>query len=232
MTHASRFRLGLSGLAFLLLLTGCRTYGDKYGNEEATLNQIGEANEQFADDLARARTNLAALRRAAESDSRLEALAEQYAELLVAHEALLAVHIEQAAELDAGDSIWDQTIGGWLGGGDYRPIHRTYGAIISEEQIMRDRYGELLANALVATGRDSLEAPWTLEPYPEGRYYIVPPQYERIRNLGAYSSMERATGRSQGDRGRTPGMGAPAPEGNAGGEELDSTGVESEPSGQ
>ena len=192
MTHASQLRLGLFGLTLLLLVTGCRTYGDEYGNEEATLNQIGEALEQFEDELARARTNLATLRRAAESDSRLGALAEQYAELLVAHETLLAVHVEQAAELDEGDSIWDQTIGGWLGGGDYRPIHRTYGAIISEQQIMRDRYGELLTNVLVATDRDSLEAPWTLEPYPEGRYYIVPPQYERIRNLGAYTSMERA----------------------------------------
>ena len=184
--------LSLLGLALLLVASGCRTYGDDYGNEEATLEGIAEANEQFADDLARARTELGTLRRVAAANPALEPLAEQYAELLVAHEVVLDVHRDMAAKLDAGDSIWDQTIGGWVGGGDYRPLHRAYGAIISEQQIVRDRYDELVRNALITTGRDSLNYVWALEPYPEGRYYVIPPQYERIRNLGAYTSMSRA----------------------------------------
>ena len=184
--------LGFFGLALLLVASGCRTYGDDYGNEEATLEGIAEANEQFATDLARARTELATLRRAAEANPALEPLAEQYTEVLVAHGVTLDVHRDMAAELDVEDSIWDQTVGGWLGGGDYRPLHRAYGAIISEQQLVRDRYDELVRNVLTATRQDSINYAWALEPYPEGYYYVIPPQYERIRNLGAYTSMSRA----------------------------------------
>lgn len=203
--------LGLLGLVLLLIAGGCRTYGDDYGNEVKTLEQIYVANELFAADLARARTDLATLRRAAEANPLLELLAERYAALLVAHEVLLDVHRDMAVKLEADGSVWEETIGEWLGRGDYRPLSRAYGAIISEQQIMRDRYQGVIENVF-AVGGDSLAYVWALEPYPEARYYVVPPQYERIRNLGAYTSMERALGGGQGGRGSAPDGGGRARE--------------------
>lgn len=155
-------------LLLLFVVAGCRTYGDHYGNEEALLANILEANERFGEELARAQGELAAL----ESVEAFGDYAARYAAVAQVHEAILAEHRDLAEEAKEHDD-------------NYRFLHRLYGAIISDQQIVKDRYGELVSAMARAAARDTTAR----APVPDqSRYQVAPAFYERI----AYENQQRS----------------------------------------
>lgn len=154
----------LPGLALLLLLaTGCRTYGG-YGTEEALPRQMQQAVEQFADDLDRARSDVEMLAEAADQNSALAPVVEQYEHVIGRHEAFLDVHRQLV------DRFQDD--------GAYRALHRNYGAMISEQRLVETWYQELHRRVQrVQHGQPAVgEVP------PASRYAVNPSYYDRIQN--------------------------------------------------
>lgn len=169
----------------LLVLGGCRTYG-AYDNEEQTLEEIAEANAVFADELERARADLATLDAAASGDARLAEPAVVFGATLALHELALAAHLLAAEEVDDDD---------------YRELHRLYGAIISDQQIIRDQYAYALAGLDTSVAATPAE-----DPGMQARYYVVPPYYERIRQANERLSVTERLRRA----GQAPGYVAPS----------------------
>ena len=158
----------------MLLLTfavgGCRTYGG-YGSTEDMLGKIQQATQRFAEDYERAQGERDALQRAASDDPALVALAERFAAVVERQGALVEEHRALAEEASAGGNI----LFAWVGPDTYRQLHRTYGALITDQQIVQDRYGEVLRDLQQAVGAAS-----ALTVQEEGRYQIAPHFYNRI----------------------------------------------------
>lgn len=159
-------------LAVVALLSGCRTYGD-YGTEEATMAEIVAANEEFGQALERAEAEGAELARAAATNPVLAVPAALYSQVLDMHRVLLAAHLLEAEELADGFSLFAT-----INQIPYRQLNRTYGAIISEQHAIRDRYQEVYTLVGGVVGRP---LPGSVVGDASGRYYVVPPQYKDIR---------------------------------------------------
>jgi hypothetical protein len=157
-------------LVIALLASGCRTYG-AYDNEEKTLNEIRRSTTLFAADYEKAQGNLNTLEAVAASNDQFNPFVESYAAVVGVHEAVLQEHQILAEEAEAND-------------GDYRLLNRTYGAIISDQQVVRDRYTALLADMQHAV--DSTAGYMVLE---EGRFQVAPQFYDRIAHANARRSM-------------------------------------------
>lgn len=189
-----------------MLLAGCRTYG-RYDNPEKTLEQIQRSNERFSEELQRARRDLNLLTDAAQGDSSLRAYAEQYRQLLLAHEALLDENRELQQRLE--------------GGASYRELHRVFHAILSEERIIRNQYASL-HEALARQDSEGVAASdtfATVDPrFTGGRYVYIPVFYERLRHARQALSMREAL--------RRQGTGGEAPELLPGGEEAPASGTD------
>ena len=150
-----------------LLLMGCdpilRLYGD-YGNVEAHHTQLVQALDGFEAALARNRADLVRLGAAAAGNPALAPAAEDLAAVVALHEALLLQQRAHVAELVDED--------------DYRELNRGLGAIVSEQQMVADRYADiamrLRAGNAPASYISSLEE--------AARYAFVPPQYYRTNN--------------------------------------------------
>ena len=166
--------LRLIGAVLLLVFVaaGCRTYGG-YGSTEVTLEKIQQATQRFAEDYERAQGESAALQRAADADASLAALAQRFTDVVGGHGE--AVAAQQALAAEAAERTGSNILFAWVGPDDYRWLHRTYGAIISDQQIVQDRYGEVLGDLKEAKGMASAAS---VEE--EGRYQVAPHFYKRI----------------------------------------------------
>ncbi len=150
-----------------LLLMGCdpilRLYGDR-GNVEAHQTQLVQALDGFEAALARNRADLQRLTTAAVANPALAPAAEGMAAVVALHEALLLQQRSHVAELVEED--------------DYRELNRGLGAIVTEQQMVADRYADiamrLRAGNAPASYISSLEE--------AARYAFVPPQYYRTNN--------------------------------------------------
>lgn len=173
----------LCGLALVVLLAGCRTYG-RYGTEAETYDQIQRANELFARELERARADLELLQQAASSNSMLTPYAERYAAIVARHQAFLEQHRALAGTLAEHQ-------------GNYRVLHQGYGSILSEQNVVQDQYTNLLV-------RLKRTATMQAETVPvEGRYQVAPQYYlrlqyanERLTVRDVLSSLQEGTGAS------------------------------------
>lgn len=167
-----------SVLLLLLLLgavMGCRTYGG-YGTESATLNQIQQANDQFARELERARADLNALEEAAQTNAALKPFVAAYRDLIDLHQAKLEENRRIAAQLEEGDET-------------YRDLSRDFGAILAEERVVNNRYTNLHRRIQrVVRG----EAVMVERVEPSSRYYVTPPYYARAENLNRTVTMQDA----------------------------------------
>lgn len=150
-----------SAVLLLLLLAGCRTYGG-HGSEEATMAELLDATELFADELARARADYTLLQEAAATALPLREVAAQYATVLELHETVIAYNRATLAELEDG--------------GSYRRLNRALGAMTAEHEKVRDMYLTLWQD--VYSTRAGVEAVRLASP--DSRYMIAPPFYERI----------------------------------------------------
>ncbi len=168
----------LAVLALALAVGGCRTYGG-YGSEAETLDQIQQANALFAEDFQRAQGDQAALQRAAASNPALGRFAEAFAAVLEAQQAVVAEHRLLAEEAAAHRR-------------NYRVLNQTYGAIISDQQIIRDRYAEILADV-----QRTVEATPARPVDPPSRYQVVPQFYQRIAYANARRSLADLLDRAQ-----------------------------------
>ena len=162
-TQSRFFRL-LSLFLLIAVVTGCRTYGG-YGTEEELQEQIGEAVDEFEQNLARSEADLAVLQRAAGEQSDLSPLVERFQSNLEKHRELLASHRSIAQDLKGSSS--------------YRNLHRGYGTITTEQRMMRDTYNRTVRHIRAEVTGEPVEA----EPLPnESFYYVEPVYYSRLKN--------------------------------------------------
>ncbi|PSQ99529.1 MAG: hypothetical protein BRD48_03985 [Bacteroidetes bacterium QS_9_68_14] len=202
---------GLLALAGLVLLAaaGCRagTYG-KYNSTEKMLPEMRQSVQLFANDLQRARAARDLLRQAAERDSTLRLVAEEYTQAVEEHQRVLENNRDALARIEED-----------LPG--YRRMHRVLGSFLSEHQTTRNRYRSLRKAVRYpgitarlsgsARGRTVPGTPLRArdETYTEGRYYVAPIFYERLQSSGNDLTMrqalaERQQRRQQGGRRALP----------------------------
>lgn len=167
----------LSLLALVLLFTGCdsiiRTYGS-HGNVEAHKAQMTLAVKDFEASLARNRADLTWLSRKATDDPSLARATEHMAALVSLQEAVLERQRQRLEELEETN--------------DYRDLNNAYGAMITEQRMLADRYGELAAGVMQGKAAPASYVGSVVE---RARYAFVPPQYYRINNR------QRAAGLSE-----------------------------------
>ncbi|RMH63057.1 MAG: hypothetical protein D6685_08215 [Bacteroidetes bacterium] len=167
-------------LLLFVIVSGCRTYGG-YGTEDATLAQIEQANEQFTAALSRAETEAQVLRAAVGRYPALAPVAAGYEETLARHRALIARHealLEQAAATSG--------LFAWIMQTRYRTISRIFGGLLAEQQVVYDRYLDAYESVARLVGAP---VAWinAVTTSPRSRYYVVPPQYEAIRQTPTVS---------------------------------------------
>lgn len=124
MLRVDRFFLSLV-LVGLLVLSGCRTYGG-YDTEPKTYQALERSVESFSDELDRAEADFRALEDAAATSDSLQALAEEYQALLTEHESLLDTQRSRVERLSSDSG--------------YRTLHRAYGATVTEQRMMEQKY--------------------------------------------------------------------------------------------
>lgn len=122
----------------LLVLSGCRTYGG-YDTEAKNFEAMQNAVQSFEDDLNRAQAELQTLEEAATSDT-LQALADRYQDHIHEHEALLETQQERVRRLSPDAS--------------YRTLQRAYGATVTEQQMMDQKY-QRVVRTVQATVQDA-----------------------------------------------------------------------------
>jgi outer membrane murein-binding lipoprotein Lpp len=136
-THRSVLYAALAGL---LLLSGCRTYGG-YDTKPKTYAAMQKAVHSFEADLKRTRTDLQALEQAATEADTLQSLAEEFQSLVDEHNSLLETQRDRVERLGP-----DAT---------YRNLHRAYGATVTEQRLMRQKYQRVI-RTVHATVQDTV----------------------------------------------------------------------------
>lgn len=175
MRNVSLIRLLPAALLLLVLTAGCRTYGG-YDTETAIPQQMQQAVQQFADELDRAQSDVTALSEAVQQNSTLEPMEERYRDLIAKHEEFLERHRRIAERFQDG--------------GAYRDLNWNYGAIVSEQRLVRTRYNELHTNIRrVVAGQ-----PVVVEVPPNSRYAVNPPYYDRVQNRQGMTLQEALQG--------------------------------------
>ncbi len=175
----------------LLVLAGCRTYGGEYDNTEKLYEQLLIAEEQLEASLARAERNLALLEQAAAQDSLLEEYVAYFAAVMEEHEALREEMADEIADV-GGDPD------------DYRDLHRTYGAAISEQRTIQVIYADIIYAVASRGDRTADSAQVAAERFTPASYAAVPPYYERVRNQARALTMQQALRRALAGQPTTP----------------------------
>lgn len=160
-------RFALAGLAVLLVLSGCRTYGDDFNRKAHMLSAIETANERFADELSQAQADLERLRTAAEDNTALEPYLERYTAAVATHEEKLSQH----EEFEKGAATNPN---------DHRVLRRNLGAVVTDHSGMRDQYVRII-RAIDFEVNPERAAQRHLEPREKSQYQSTPPQYDQIR---------------------------------------------------
>ncbi len=161
-------------LVVLLATTGCRTYGG-YGSEEGTIEQIQQANSDFASQLDQARSDLNLLEESAQANSALDALVPVYRDVVALHEEKLALHRDYANDVTAESG--------------YREISRKYGAILSEQRLLSIRYQEMHERVRQALRGEASSAEQAAL---QSSYQVVPLFYRRAENEASDLTMREA----------------------------------------
>lgn len=171
------FRFVLFALAAVLILSGCRTYGDQgYGSEAKTYAAIQQTVQQLEQELGPAQSDLRRLESVVESRDTLQALVDRYRALVESHKALLAIHREQADRLTEESSS--------------RRLSRYYGAMITDRRLLQHQY-ERATRAVGAAieGRSVAYEPIIRQ----STYNINPVQYpipDRLRPMSMAEALQ------------------------------------------
>lgn len=116
-------------VAGLVVLSGCRTYGG-YDAGPKTFEAMQRTVRSFEDELDRAEADLQKLEKAAPKADTLQVLGHRFRELVEEHESLLDTQHRRVERLSP-----DAT---------YRTLHQAYGATITEQRLIRQRYQRLI----------------------------------------------------------------------------------------
>lgn len=158
-------------LIAVLILAGCRTYGDQgYESGPKTYDAIQQILQQLEQDLGRAQSDLRRLSSVADTSDRLRGLADRYRTLVAMHETTLEEHRAQSERLSRGS--------------DSRTLHRIYGAMITDRRLLQRQY-ERTTQSVWAIVRDT-----TVPRIPvrlASSYNITPVQYPETEDRGIVS---------------------------------------------
>lgn len=141
-----------SMLLVLLLgtIVGCRTYGG-YGSEEALYRQIQRATEEFAQEFEQMRQAQPDLEAQLRSVSGSEQMTVTLGTAISLHGRLLEEHREMVENLSESSS--------------HRALSRAYGAIISDQQVVRRLYRRAQEQSNPAGMRDGAGTESALQTY-------------------------------------------------------------------
>jgi outer membrane murein-binding lipoprotein Lpp len=168
MHHSYRFILS-AALIGLLILGGCRTYGnEKYETGPKTYDALQQTVEQLEQELGHAKSDLQRLESAAQAREDLNSLAERYRSYVESHEAALEGYREQAEQLSPEAS--------------YRTLHRSYGAIVTDRRILQKQYQRTVRKVWATVRDTTLPRKAIRDP---SRYVITPVNFPRTENEGA-----------------------------------------------
>lgn len=134
------------------VLTGCRTYGG-YGSEEALYRQLQRASEEFSQDLERMKQGRGQLEQRAAATADGERVAGNLSSILELHEALDIRHREVVERLSPSSS--------------HRTLSRAYGAMISDQEMVRGMYRRVqnvLAGRAAADSLRRTDVPYSVLP--------------------------------------------------------------------
>ena len=150
MPQSRRFVL-VSALVCMLILDGCRTYGD-YNTESKTYEAMYKAVDSFENKLYRAKADLRmlkaahsyvsklsrqqAIERAATQAEALQPLLAQFQAHVDEHSSLLETQLDRMRRLSPDAS--------------YQTLSRAYGATVTEQRMMRKKYQRVIRTIWVA----------------------------------------------------------------------------------
>ncbi|PSQ76974.1 MAG: hypothetical protein BRD35_04950 [Bacteroidetes bacterium QH_7_62_13] len=158
----------------LLILSGCRTYGnDQYENGPEMYEALQRTVTQLEQELGRAESDLRRLESAAETRSELQPLVERYQSYVESHEAALAGHRKQAEQLSSEAS--------------YRELHRVYGAIVTDRRLIQKQYRRATRKVwAIARGTDTPRKPVR----DESQYVDTPVNFPQVEDRGSITMTE------------------------------------------
>jgi hypothetical protein len=153
-----RLRTASTVLTLLVLLSGCRMYGG-YGSEEAAYTEVQTSLERYEARVGRLSGDYSALTSAAATRPALAPLAPRMARLIERQMAVLEGHRATAASVTEASS--------------HQQLRHALGSMISEQQVVEDEYGRLVADILgdASTSRDAAS-----------RYSLVPAHFARLES--------------------------------------------------
>lgn len=156
-----------------LVLGGCRTYGG-YDTESKTYEAMQKAVQSFEDELSRAQADLRKLENAGMEADTLQSLANQFHDLIAEHKSLLETQHKRIERLSADAA--------------YRALHRAYGATVTEQRMMQQKYQRAIKNVQAVVQGTSAQ---TSVPKTERQYTIRPIGFPKQNEKGPLT-MERA----------------------------------------
>ena len=163
-------------LGFFLLVTGCRTYGDSgYESGPKMYRQMQEAPGQGEEDRAGAQADRRRWRAAADTGAGLDPRVGGSRGALTRHEEVLDKHRTYVESLSASSS--------------YRSLHRAYGAMTTDERVLRTIYNRTIRRVYAAvhgTEVDEGDGP------AESTYFTEPVEYRRAANQQDQLTMQEA----------------------------------------
>jgi len=155
-----------------VLLVGCRTYGG-HGTEEQTYEEMQQSVQRLEDELGPAQSDLRQLTAAADRDTALAPLVERYRDLVQTHESMIEAQQERIRALSSTSA--------------YRTLSRTYGAFITDHQLLRRQYARTIRQ-VYGTVRDSA-APQPRAQDPS-TYALTPVNYPESRGVRSITMAE------------------------------------------
>ena len=165
-------RFGL--LALLLLILGCRTYGNEQ-SRDLLVQSINESVTQVELEGTAIQQDANKLTEAAELNPALLPFAERARALAEQHQTLRDRLESAGTEIASATIVTDNPGAAWLGPDRYRELHRVYGTMITERQHLMDQR-EILARDF-GTALGLVETKQSGE---VGRYQIAPHHYHQV----------------------------------------------------
>lgn len=126
-----------------LVLSGCRTYGG-YDSKPKTYQSMQKAVQSFEEEFTRAETDLQTLESAAADADTLQPLVRQFQNLFDEHESLLQKQRDRVERLSSSST--------------YRNLHTAYGATVTEQQMMQQKYQRLIRTVRTAVRDTTVQA--------------------------------------------------------------------------
>ena len=161
MSIFARISVGVLVVASLVPLS-CRTYGG-HGSEEASIQQIEAAVEQFSRDLSQAQNDLRLINET--QGAQQNVLAAHFARTVETHERLAERHAQMLEDVQQH-------------AGSYRHVSRTLRGMITEQETVYNSYLRVI-NAM----RKQQDSTYTARSGSViSRPHVVPPYFEHMQN--------------------------------------------------